>query len=291
MKDKLKKNRLTKFHLEAEKPNKKSHLSYTFELHRMFEKLLESKRKGILKTYLSINEKSEEFPLFLEEGDEYLSYNLYLDHDNPTFAYPTGPVADALTLYSFAAKQAVRCFIPNKENESEFLLDFYSLLKVFEVKPEQLDLDPLVINLRLDPEPGPLDNKNYFTNTKKLFFNFEKSPEDVFYYAFDHDKNRIFFAKVEEFLNFSANQDYNRSLILINLLQQQFYANHEKIKRSLPPQVKRLVIISSTDFNKHESVEETHEFKNLLVYDSSKTLEEIFIEEPWFHRNEPYKIV
>lgn len=226
----------------------------------MFDKLLESKQKGVIKYDLSIEQKSEAFPFLLKHGDEYLKFRLYLNHNDPKFAYPYGPVADTFTLYSFAVKQTINYFIPNKQNESEFLWDFYTLLKVFEVKLEQLNLDPLVINLNVSAET--FLNKNYFTNTKKLFFNFR------------------------------ANQDYNRSLIKVNLLQQQFYANNEKIKKCLPPQIKRLVIISSTDSNKDiNDLDEVVEFKNLLVYDSSKTLEEIYVEKPWFHDNETYKIV
>lgn len=250
--------------------------------------LNEERKKKIAVCFFSlrIHEQSEGFPFsFLNKDDQYLNCSFSINEKEPVFFYPDGPVTDSLTIHSFTAKKIVNYFIP-KENESNFLFDFKELLKAH---PEELNLkttETLVIEIAGGFTIENLNSK-FFPTSKKLYFNFVK-PEDIF----DDEREYPGWRK-KEFSQFIVGNDYNRDLGFINLLQLQFYANHNKIKKSFPPHIKRVIICriffhTLTEEDEIKGIEPR--WDEFILYDSDKSLEEIFVEHDWLFKGAPYKL-
>lgn len=210
------------------------------------------------------------------EHHQYLQCFFALNTEHPLLLSPKSPIAYnesgslVFRLNKFIATEIVNYFFLNiKENKPNFLLDFKTLLNNQGSDLSQKKIDIMYIKLTGFP-PGLNPVKE---NDMRLinFFGFNKLKEYFGplepKYSYSDDLNSIERAIWKtELDSFIKENDMTLSKIFIEVLKVYFYLNREKIKESLPPQIKHLIIHCSARNKKKNSKGYT------LLYDSNKSL-------------------
>lgn len=214
-----------------------------------------------------------------------------LDSTNPKLQhfYPQGPLVDASTIYYYQARQIINYFCSKEQTKSNFNLD---LEKLDFANSLPLLEDTFVIEIKLKGDVGktvqlgnnPFHEKYPYTANQVFDFlhlTFQFLPSLL-------ENNKL----VHIFSIFSLETHYNLALIFSNMLRLQFYSNTIDINQ-IKIFNKKKILVYFTLGNFLTSVifpKELNLLPKILIYDSNKTLEEIYVEEPWLYQGKSYKI-